>query len=70
MPVPAGFLEAARPLPVEARRTRDPDLAVPEDRVMLFAGVALALVLPDGDYRIEAWTKDGPAAAVRTVSIN
>jgi len=70
VPVPAEFLEAARPLLVEARRTSDPDLAVPEDRVMLFAGDALPLILPDGDYRIEAWTKDGPAAAVRKVSIN
>jgi hypothetical protein len=47
---------------VEARRDGDPALAIPEDRLMLFPGDRLPLLLPPGDYRIEAWTRDGPLA--------
>lgn len=60
--VPSGFLPAGQPVLVEARRDGDPALAIPEDRLMLFPGDRLPLVLPPGDYRIEAWTRDGPLA--------
>lgn len=58
--VPRKFAPDARPVLVEARRSGDPVLAVPEDRLLLLPGDQLPLLLPPGDYRIEAWTKDGP----------
>ncbi|MDP1553884.1 MAG: hypothetical protein Q8L84_00375 [Hyphomonas sp.] len=60
--VPPAFLVPDLPVLIEARRTSDPALAIPEDRLMLFPGDRLPLLLPPGDYRIEAWTKAGPFA--------
>ncbi len=70
VPVPPEFLQTGLPVLVEARRTSDPDLAVPEDRVMLFPGDQLPLILPPGEYRIEAWTKNGPFAASVAVAVS
>ncbi len=60
VPLPPAFAPETQPVLVEARRKGDPVLAVPEDRLMLLPGDKLPLLLPPGDYRIEAWTKDGP----------
>lgn len=67
--LPPGFETGTKPLLVEARRAGDPDLAVPEDRLMLFPGERLPLMLPPGDYRIEAWTRDGRVAPAVTVNV-
>jgi hypothetical protein len=58
--VPVVFQPQQDPVLVEARRAGDPALAVPEDRLLLFPGDRLPLLLPPGHYRIEAWTKNGP----------
>lgn len=60
--VPPALLSPDLPVLIEARRTGDPDLAVPEDRLMLLPGDALPLILPPGEYRLEAWTRIGPVA--------
>jgi hypothetical protein len=57
--IPPVFIGADSPVLVEARRLSDPDLAVPEDRVMLFPGDQLPLVLQPGAYKIQGWTRDG-----------
>jgi hypothetical protein len=67
--VPASLIAASETVLIEARREGEPDLAVPEDRLMLFPGETLPLVLPPGNYRIEAWTKKGPVAAPVSVSV-
>ena len=67
--LPMAFLAKDKPVLVEARRVGDPDLAVPEDRLMLLPGDRMPLILPPGDYRIEAWTRSGPVAAPVTVEV-
>ena len=67
--VPTTFLPADEPVLIEARRLNDPDLAVPEDRLMLLPGDRLPLMLPPGDYRIEAWSRDGRLAAPVDVNV-
>lgn len=59
VPVPAELMKPDTPVLIEARRTGDPDLAVPEDRLILLPGESLPLILQPGDYRIEAWTRGG-----------
>ncbi len=61
--VPDTFLGGRAMVLVEARRSGDPDTAVPEDRLLLFPGDRLPLILAPGDYRIEAWTRSGPVGA-------
>jgi hypothetical protein len=68
--VPPALLSPNLPVLVEARRVGDPDLAVPEDRLMLLPGDQLPLILPPGDYRIEAWTRAGPVSAPVAVSVS
>lgn len=58
--VPEQFLNLSQPVIIEARRVDDPEISVPEDRLLLLPGDTLPLLLPDGSYRIEAWTKNGP----------
>ncbi len=67
--VPADFLASERPVLIEARRMADPDLAVPEDRLMLLPGDALPLILSPGEYRIDAWTRDGRVAETISVTV-
>lgn len=68
--LPADLIPASLPVLIEARRMGDPALAVPEDRLMLFPGDALPLILRPGDYRIEAWTQNGPLSAPVPVIVN
>ena len=63
IPVPAPFLHKDMTVIVEVRREGETPLAVPEDRLMLRPGETLPLMLPPGEYRIEAWTRNGPLAA-------
>jgi len=37
---------------------------------MLLPGDQLPLILPPGDYRIEAWTRAGPVSAPVAVSVS
>lgn len=67
--IPPSLLAASETVLIEARREGEPDLAVPEDRLMLFPGETLPLILPPGAYRIEAWTKQGPVAAPVSVIV-
>ncbi|MEM9055510.1 MAG: hypothetical protein AAGB16_09310 [Pseudomonadota bacterium] len=60
VPVPAELLSAPRPIIIEARRPDEPDLAVPEDRILLMPGESLPLLLPPGEYAVTGWTKAGP----------
>jgi hypothetical protein len=68
--VPPAFLSSTLPVLIEARRVGDPDLAVPEDRLMLLPGDRLPLILPPGEYRIEAWTRIGPLSTPVAVSVS
>jgi hypothetical protein len=68
--VPPALLASDLPVLIEARRVGDPDLAVPEDRLMLLPGDRLPLILPPGDYRIEAWTRIGPVSSPVAVSVS
>jgi len=68
--VPPAFRAKDQPVLVEARREGDPDLAVPDDRLLLFPGDRLPLILQPGEYRIEAWTKNGPLSEPVPVSVN
>ena len=68
--LPDTFLTQDRPVLVEARRLNEPDLAVPEDRLLLLPGDRLPLILPPGEYRIEAWTRDGPLNAPVRVQVS
>lgn len=68
--VPAAFAASASPVLIEARRLNDPDLAVPEDRLMLFPGETLPLLLPPGSYRVEAWTRDGPLGPAIVIDVS
>jgi hypothetical protein len=59
-PVPAAFLEKDVPVIIEARRPGEPDLAVPDERLLLLPGETdIPLLLPPGTYRVEAFTQKG-----------
>jgi hypothetical protein len=68
--LPDTFLNRDRPILVEARRLDEPDLAVPEDRLLLLPGDRLPLILPPGAYRIEAWTREGPLGGPVRVTVS
>lgn len=62
--MPRIFLEVAEPLMVEARAAAHDEIlaTVPLDRVLLFPGEDLPLLLPPGKYRLDAFTRGGRLA--------
>jgi hypothetical protein len=58
--VPAQFLAAKEPIIVEARPADVSLQVVPTDRLYLRPGETLPLLLPSGQYRVDAWTASGP----------
>ena len=54
VPVPATLVPAEGAHVVEARLAGEPDEAVPMDRVLVFAGESVDLLLPPGHYRLRA----------------
>jgi hypothetical protein len=54
--LPRAFRPVAEPTVVEARFANEPDEAVPADRILVRPGEDVPLLLPPGDFRIEAWT--------------
>ena len=69
-PVPAAFLGLDEPVIIEARRPGEPDLAVPEERLLLLPGETdIPLLLPPGTYRVEAFTKTGRVGAPVTLKV-
>ncbi|MEZ5945261.1 MAG: hypothetical protein R3C13_09035 [Hyphomonas sp.] len=67
--MPDAFQTSRLPLIVEARRVGEPAGTVPEDRLLLRPGEVLPLMLPPGDYRLEAWTKNGEYAAPQSIRV-
>ena len=68
--IPARFMGLEVPVIVEARHPDEPDLAVPEDRVLILPGESdIPLLLPPGDYRVEAFTKNGPVAGPVSIKV-
>ena len=69
-PVPTGFLGHSEPVIIEARRPGEPDLAVPDERLLLLPGETdIPLLLPPGTYRVEAFTKTGKVGAPVTLTV-
>ena len=69
-PVPAAFLGLDEPVIIEARRPGEPDLAVPDERLLLLPGETdIPLLLPPGTYRVEAFTKTGKVGAPVTLTV-
>ncbi|MGB3167465.1 MAG: hypothetical protein WBA68_11895 [Alteraurantiacibacter sp.] len=54
VPVPIVVVPAEGAHVVEARLAGGPDEAVPMDRVLVFAGESIGLLLPPGHYRLRA----------------
>ncbi|BCW89679.1 hypothetical protein sos41_28450 [Alphaproteobacteria bacterium SO-S41] len=57
--VPAAFAGQSEKLAIEARPAGEPPLAVPLDRVLVYPGETLPLLLPPGTYTVRAysWSK-------------
>ncbi len=71
--IPEQFLGQSELVIVEARRLGDTVITVPEDRVLLLPGDVIPLLLPSGQYQVEAWTKGGKFSekpVILTVSQN
>jgi hypothetical protein len=68
--IPNGLTVAGELVLVEARRLGEPDLAVPEDRLILFDGERVPLILRPGAYRIEAWTRGGPLGEQKNIQVD
>ena len=59
-PVPAALLGNDETTLIEARPTGEADITVPIDRILLEPGESgIPLLLPPGQYRVEAFTKTG-----------
>lgn len=59
VPVPEAFLDADERVVVEARAPDDPADEVPVDRLLLYPGESMPLLLPPGRWRLTGWREDG-----------
>lgn len=67
--VPDAFRDADERIVVEARAPEDPADEVPIDRLLLYPGESLPLLLPPGQWRLTGWRKDGPIAGAIDVTV-
>lgn len=68
--VPPELLSRSERVIVEARRVGQKEDTVPVDRVLLFPGESLPLLLPHGLYRVESFSEGGTrTTAHRTVAV-
>ena len=68
--VPPEFLSHTEPVVIEARRSGETALSVPEDSLYLLPGETdIPLLLPPGTYRVEAFTKTGKVGAPVTLTV-
>lgn len=68
IPVPDIFRSEHDRVIIEAHAPEDPDDEVPVDRLLLYPGESLPLLLPQGQWRLTAWTGDGAVAAPVTIN--
>jgi hypothetical protein len=54
---------------IEARHAFEPDEAVPVDRLLLGPGEKLPLLLPTGEFRIDAWSREAGWTKAETVVV-
>jgi hypothetical protein len=59
VPVPEALRSDDQRVIVEARAPQDAIDEVPVDRLLLYPGESLPLLLPPGRWRLTAWTRDG-----------
>lgn len=57
--VPERFLPKNRRVIIEARAPNQPDDEVPVERLLLYPGESLPLLLPPGGWRLTGWRPDG-----------
>lgn len=69
VPVPEAFLDANERVVVEARAPDDPADEVPVDRLLLYPGESLPLLLPPGRWRLTGWRQDGLIAEAVDVTV-
>lgn len=60
VPVPVRFQAGDQPVIIEARSADQPADEVPVERLLLYPGESMPLLLPTGTWRLTAWTVDGP----------
>lgn len=65
---PSGLRQADRAVILEARRPHDGLGVLPVERLLLFPGEALPLLLPAGRWRIDAFTREGLFASAELVA--
>lgn len=70
VPVPDIFQSERDRVIVEARAPDDPADEVPVDRLLLYPGESLPLLLPKGRWRLTAWTERGAPATPVTIDAN
>lgn len=68
IPVPDIFRSEHDRVIVEARAPDAPDDEVPVDRLLLYPGESLPLLLPQGQWRLTAWTENRVVAAPVTIN--
>ena len=66
--VPEAFLAEAGRVIIEARAQGEDIEMIPVERLMLYPGETLPLLLPEGEWVLTAWTEDGPLGEPVTVS--
>ena len=66
--VPEAFLAEAGRVIIEARAPGEDLEMIPVERLMLYPGETLPLLLPEGEWVLTAWTEDGPLGEPVTVS--
>jgi len=71
IPVPDSFLGTTEPILIEARLSYQKDDAVPIERLLLRSGeTGIPLLLPDGNYRIEAFNSEGRFKEPVMITVN
>lgn len=68
--IPASLLPHEHRVIIDARHVGEPLDAVPVDRVMLWPGEVLPLVLPPGDYQLTSFEETTNKQRTATISVN
>ncbi|HCR67322.1 MAG TPA: hypothetical protein DIW38_12570 [Oceanicaulis sp.] len=66
--IPEAFLAEEGRVIIEARAPGEDLEMIPVERLMLYPGETLPLLLPEGEWVLTAWTEDGPLGEPVTVS--
>ena len=68
--VPERFYPEDQRVVIEARSPDRPVDEVPVERLLLYPGESLPLLLPPGTWRLTGWTADGPLGEPMDIDVS